>query len=107
MPLYEIETNAHIMIGWAENEEQARSTAHEHYPDDDIVRINRRPRDLWVISKGLLGFPQNEVLCNTARDCLSKAQGDKEDAIRLYMQETGVNQQAAQRAIETNMSLGW
>ncbi|MCG6158416.1 DUF6793 family protein [Rubinisphaera margarita] len=107
MPLYEIETNAHIMIGWAESEEQARAQAQEHYPDEDVLRINRRPRDLWVISKALLGFPEREARCDTARDCLARARGDKVHAIRLYMRETGADLHQAQRAVETNMSLGW
>jgi hypothetical protein len=42
-----------------------------------------------------------------ARECLSRAQGDKVHAIRLYMLESGVDLHEAQRAIETNMSLGW
>lgn len=107
MALYEIETNAHIMIGWAETEEGARKFASEHYPDEDVVRITRRPRDLWVISKSRLGIDGQADPCDTARECLSKAQGDKLHAIRLYMRDTGADLHEAQRAIETNMSLGW
>ena len=107
MALYEIETTAHIMIGWGETEEQATSIANEHYPEEEVVRVTRRPRDIWVISKGLLGIEGNTEPCDSARDCLARAKGDKLHAIRLYMLDTGVDLQEAQRAIETNMSLGW
>lgn len=107
MPLFEIETNAHIMIGWAESDEQAREFAYEHYPEEEITRVTKRPRDVWVISKRLLGLETISDPCDTARDCLSKASGDKVHAIRLYMHETGVDLSEAQKTIETNMSLGW
>jgi len=107
MPLYEIETNAHIMIGWAETHEEAEAIARKYYPEEDVVRITRRPRDIWVISKRLLGIQGETNPCDTARDCLARAQGDKLHAIRLYMLDTGADLHAAQRAIETNMSLGW
>ncbi len=107
MALYEIETNAHIMISWAETEDTARSVAGEHYPDEKILRITKRPRDLWVISKRLLGLEATIDPCDTARECLSRARGDKLHAIRLYMLDTGVDLHEAQKAIETNMSLGW
>lgn len=107
MPLFEIETTGHIMIGHAESESEARGLAAEHYPEDDIVRVTQRPRDLWVISKRLLGLDMPIEPCDTARDCLSRASGDKLHAIRLYMLDTGVDLHEAQKAIETNMSLGW
>ncbi len=107
MALYEVETDAHIMIGWAESQEQAERTAKEYYPDDQIVRITKRPRDIWVISKRLLGIKGNSEPCDTARDCLARAYGDKVHAIRLYMLDTGVDLHEAQKAVETNMSLGW
>ncbi len=107
MALYEIETNAHIMIGWADSQEMAEQFAHEHYPHDEIVRITRRPHDIWVISKGALGLKGVGEPCDAARSCLHRAKGDKLHAIRLYMLDTGVDLHEAQRAIETNMSLGW
>ena len=55
MALFEIETNAHIMIGWADSHEAAESIAKKYYPEEDVVRVTRRPRDIWVISKGMLG----------------------------------------------------
>lgn len=107
MPLYEIETTAHIMIGWADNEESAEGIAQEHYPEEDIVRTSKRPRDIWVISKRLLGIEGTTEPCDVARDCLSRASGDKLHAIRLYMLDTGVDLHEAQKVIETNMSMGW
>ncbi|MEM1062172.1 MAG: DUF6793 family protein [Planctomycetota bacterium] len=107
MALYEIETNQHIMISWADSEEQAVRTAKSHYPDEPVVRVTRRPRDTWVISKGLLGIRSDLEPCDMARDCLARARGDKVHAIRLYMLDTGSDLGQAQRAIETNMSLGW
>jgi len=107
MPLFEIETHQHIMIGWADSEDNARVIASEHYPDEDIIRITKRARDIWVISKGLLGIEGQTEPCDMARDCLSRAQGDKLHAIRLYMLDTGSDIHDAQRAIETNMSIGW
>lgn len=107
MPLYEIETDGHVMIGHADSESDARSLAEEHYPEDRVIRVTKRPRDLWVISKRLLGLDMPIEPCDTARDCLSRAAGDKVHAIRLYMLDTGVDLQEAQKAIETNMSLGW
>ena len=38
MALYEIETNAHIMISWADSQEEAVESARRHYPDDDVIR---------------------------------------------------------------------
>ena len=107
MALYEIETNFHIMIGWAESQGEAVRIAQEHYPEDEVLRITRRPKDIWVISKGMLGIEGTGEPSDTARDCLHRARGDKLHAIRLYMLDTGTDLHEAQRAIETNMSLGW
>ena len=107
MALFEIETDAHIMIAWADSREDAERIALSHYPDESVLRLTKRPRDIWVISKRLLGIADTSLPCDTARDCLSKARGDKMHAIRLYMSETGTDLHDAQRAIETNMSLGW
>ena len=107
MPLYEIETNAHIIITWADSEESANVVVKEAYPSDDIVRLTKRPRDTWVISKAALGLSGESDPCIVARDCLSKAAGDKVHAIRLYMQETGSDLPAARKVIESNMVMGW
>jgi hypothetical protein len=108
MPLFEIETTAHIMIAWAQSQPEAEATTREHFPEEDILRVTKRPRDAWVISKRLLGLEGTAAApCDRARECLSRARGDKLHAIRLYMHDTGVDLHEAQRAIETNMSLGW
>ena len=107
MPLFEVETHAHIMIGWANSSDEAEAAAKEHYPEEEGLRITKRPRDIWVISKRLLGIEGSTEPCDVARDCLAKAKGDKIHAIRLFMQNTGVDLHEAQKAIETNMSLGW
>ncbi len=108
MPLFEVETEAHIIITWADSEDSARDVAQESYPGEGVVRLTKRPRDSWVISKGVLGITQPESNpCDVARDCLAKASGDKVHAIRLYMHETGNDLDQARRAIESNMVMGW
>jgi len=108
MPLFEVETDAHIIITWADDEESATLIATESYPAEAIRRLTKRPRDSWVISKGVLGIAQEESApCNVARDCLSKAAGDKVHAIRLYMHETGTDLDQARKVVESNMVMGW
>lgn len=108
MPLYEVETDLHIIITWAEDDDSARGVAAEAYPHDQIIRLTKRPRDTWVISKGVLGLTQaSSDPCAVARDCLSKSSGDKVHAIRLYMHETGTDLERARKAIESNMVMGW
>ena len=107
MPLFEVETEAHIIITWAENEEEAKTIAVEAYPGEDIRRLTKRPRNSWVISKAVLGITSDTDVCGVARDCLEKSSGDKVHAIRLYMQQTGTDLERARVAIETNMLMGW
>jgi len=107
MPLFEVETEAHIIITWADDEDAARGVVGEAYPKEMVSRLTKRPRDTWVISKSALGIGSQLDLCNTARDCLSKASGDKVHAIRLYMHETGTDLESARRVIESNMVMGW
>ncbi|MBN2294232.1 MAG: hypothetical protein JXM70_17525 [Pirellulales bacterium] len=107
MPLFEIETEAHIIITWAENEQSAMAVVTDAYPGEKPVRVTRRPRDTWVISKAALGITGVTDPCTTARDCLSKAAGDKVQAIRLYMHETGSDLEGARKVIESNMVMGW
>ena len=108
MPLFEVETDAHIIITWADDESAANVVVADAYPHDKVIRMTKRPRDTWVISKGALGLiDQSTELCNVARDCLSKAAGDKVHAIRLYMHETGSDLEAARKVIESNMVMGW
>lgn len=107
MALYEIETQAHIMIAWADGLEHAERLAGRFYPEEQVVRVTRRPRDLWVISKGQLGIKGTSRPDDLARDCLNRASGDKLHAIRLYMLESGADLREAQKVIEANMSMGW
>jgi hypothetical protein len=107
MPLFEVETTSHIMIAWAENEPAARAFAATHYPVEEIIRVSHRPRDAWVISKTSLGIKTGGDPCTIARDCLSKAQGDKVHAVRLYMHTTGSDLEGARKVIESNMVMGW
>jgi len=107
MPLYEVETDAHIIITWAGDEEAARGVVTGAYPTDKVLRMTKRPRDTWVISKGALGIAGKTDVCHTARDCLAKAAGDKVHAIRLYMHETGSDLEAARKVVESNMVMGW
>lgn len=107
MPLFEIETEAHIIITWASDEQAAAVVVADAYPTDHIVRLTKRPRDTWVISKSALGLNGKVDPCGTARDCLAKAAGDKVHAIRLYMHETGADLERARKVIESNMVMGW
>jgi hypothetical protein len=107
MPLFEIETDAHIIITWASDEGAAERVVADAYPKDTVLRLTRRPRDTWVISKGVLGITGHGDPCTTARDCLAKAAGDKVHAIRLFMQETGSDLEHSRKAIESNMVMGW
>ncbi len=107
MPLFEIETASHIIITWAENEQRATDVVQQNYPHEPPLRITRRPRDTWVISKAALGITGSADFCSTARDCLAKAAGDKIHAIRLYMQQTGADLERSRKAIESNMVMGW
>ncbi len=108
MPLFEVETDAHIIITWAEDEQGATMMANQCYPGENIRRLTKRPRDSWVISKAVLGLTQASTdPCATARDCLSQASGDKVHAVRLYMHKTGTDLEQARKAIESNMAMGW
>ncbi len=108
MPLFEVETDSHIIITWAESEDAAREVVADAYPSDEVVRLTKRPRDTWVISKGALGLTNRSLdPCAVARDCLSRSAGDKVNAIRLYRMETGSDLEHARKAIESNMVMGW
>ena len=108
MPLFEIETDSHIIITWADNEDSAKEVVSEAYPNDEVMRLTKRPRDTWVISKGALGLTSPRLdPCTVARECLSRSAGDKVNAIRLYRMETGSDLEHARKAIESNMVMGW
>jgi hypothetical protein len=107
MPLFEVETTSHIMIACVDDDTAARDFATTQFPSEEILRVTHRPRDAWVISKRLLGITSEGDPCSVARDCLSKAHGDKLHAVRLYMQSTGSDLDGARKVIESNMALGW
>ena len=107
MPLFEVETDAHLIITWANDETAATAVVQEAYPSDKVLRLTKRPRDTWVISKGALGLTDSTDPCSVARDCLAKAAGDKVHAIRLYMHETGSDLEASRKVVESNMVMGW
>ena len=109
MPLFEVETESHIIITWAQDQDAAADVVQDAYPQEKILRLTKRPRDTWVISKSALGIGVGTKSdpCHTARDCLSKASGDKIHAIRLYMHETGTDLERARKVIESNMVMGW
>ncbi len=107
MPLFEVETSSHIIITWAEDEPAAKEVVRDSYPQEPPIRITRRPRDTWVISKSALGITGPTDPCSIARDCLANAAGDKVHAIRLYMQKTGNDLERSRKAIESNMVMGW
>ena len=78
MPLFEIETDAHIIITWADDEAAAKLVVSDAYPTDQVVRLTKRPRDTWVISKGALGLIHSELdPCVIARECLSRSSGER------------------------------
>ena len=60
-----------------------------------------------MISKSALGIRGSSDPCSTARDCLSKAAGDKVRAIRLSMHETDSDLERARKVIESDMVMGW
>ncbi len=108
MALYEVETNAHFLIAWVDDEEAARTLIEKTYPLDEVIRVTRRPRDSWVISKSVLGLTDEvQAPCDIARECLAKAAGDKVHAIRLYMQQTGEDLSRARKVVESNVVMGW
>lgn len=107
MPLFEIETPSHIVITWADNAEKAQEILYKNYPSEEAVRITKRPRDVWVISKAVLGITGKIEASELARECLSRSNGDKLHAIRLYMQQTGSDLESARKTIESNIVYGW
>ena len=67
MPLFEVETESHIIITWAEDEQSAHEVVHESYPKEPAIRVTKRPRNSWVISKAALGIAGTGDPCTTAR----------------------------------------
>ena len=79
----------------------------EHAPfviDSDPMQPDFEVKDIRQVG----GLTERRLdPCSTARDCLSKAHGDKVHAIRLYMHETGSDLEIARKVIESNMVMGW
>ena len=107
MPLFEIETENHIVIVWAGDEAAASQVVGDAYPEENVLRLTKRPRNAWVISKAALGISGPANPSNAARECLAKARGDKMNAIRLYRYETGADLEKARKVIESTMVMGW
>ena len=63
--------------------------------------------DLQLVRLAAARDYEDVAPCHTARECLSKAAGDKVHAIRLYMHETGDDLDRARKVIESNMVMGW
>ena len=59
MPLFEVETENHIVITWAEDGDAASAVVGDAYPQEHVMRLTKRPRDTWVISKSALGIAGN------------------------------------------------
>ena len=108
MPLFEIETDGHIIIALADDEFAAKEQVADWFPNERVRRLSRRPRDCWVISKAALNLTEaDSKICSIARDCLTSSAGDKVQAIRLYMNRTGTALEKARRAIESSIVMGW
>ena len=45
MALFEVETTAHIMIACVDDESGAREFASHNYPQEEILRVTKRPRE--------------------------------------------------------------
>ena len=67
MPLFEVETEGHIIITWAEDESAAENLVQDTYGTEPITRLTKRPRDTWVISKSALGITDSTNPCTVAR----------------------------------------
>ena len=50
MALFEIETECHIIITWAADQDAASAVVNDAYPHEKVLRMTKRPRDTWVIS---------------------------------------------------------
>ena len=73
MPLFEVETESHIIITWAQDQDAAGDVVQDAYPHEKIVRLTKRPRehlgDFQGRGAGIAGKKIDP--CHTARDCLS------------------------------------
>ena len=68
MPLFEVETENHILITWAKDGDAASAVVVDAYPQEKVMRLTKRPRDTWVISKRRPGnFRKNGSLHDRPR----------------------------------------
>ncbi len=107
MPLFEVETEWHIIITWASDDSAATRVVSEAYPSEKIYA--NEPNALAIrgsFRSRLLASPAPLMSAHTARDCLSKAAGDKVHAIRLYMHETGTDLERS-RAKSSKATWSW
>ena len=61
MPLFEVETDAHIIITWADNEEAAARVLQDAYPGDRVIRpvfgrAERFARTIDLVADPVLGL---------------------------------------------------
>ena len=107
MPLFEVETTSHIMIACAEDETDGSRLRDDALSDRRDHPGEPSPARCLGDLQEAPGHPdRRETLARSARDCLSKAQGDKLHAVRLYMQKTGTDLEGARKVIESNMATG-
>jgi hypothetical protein len=64
MPLFEVETENHIVITWAEDGDAASAVVGDAYPQEHVMRLTKRPRDTWVISKSRTWHRREDGLCH-------------------------------------------
>ena len=100
MPLFEIETNAHIMIAWAGSQTEAETALKQNYPQDEVLRVSKRPREMWVISKKLLGLEGKAEPCDQAGGHLGE-QREQAPAAPPEAQSPAYTQPASPRVLGT------
>jgi len=66
MPLFEIETDSHIIITWADDEAAARNVVCDAYPSDEVVAFDETtPRHVGdQQGSSRLDYPQARPLCD-------------------------------------------
>ena len=107
MPLFEIETNAHIIITWAADDSAAEVVVQEKYPQDQVIRLTKRPRDTWVISKAALGLTRASFdPCATAGIAWKKLPATKSTPFGSTCMRPARTWNM-RKVIESNMVMGW
>ncbi len=57
MPLFEVETDAHIIITWAANDDDATHVANHAYPGERVLRLTKRRAILGSSPNRSSAFP--------------------------------------------------